>query len=54
MLVFFGTSKAFTLLVSFASFGFILSYYMPIVAWPTGSGRNITYRQRGGSGGSAW
>jgi len=30
-LVFFGTTKAFALLVSFASFGFILSYYMPIV-----------------------
>ena len=31
VLVFFGTTKAFALLVSFASFGFILSYYMPIV-----------------------
>jgi amino acid transporter len=31
VLVFFGTTKAFALLVSFASFGFILSYYMPII-----------------------
>lgn len=31
VLVFFGTTKAFALLVSFASFGFILSYYLPIV-----------------------
>jgi amino acid transporter len=30
-LVFFGTTKAFALLVSFASFGFILSYFMPIL-----------------------
>lgn len=35
VLVFFGTTKVFALLVSFASFGFILSYYMPIIglAW---------------------
>ncbi len=35
VLVFFGTTKVFALLVSFASFGFILSYYLPIVglAW---------------------
>lgn len=35
VLVFFGTTKVFTLLVSFASFGFILSYYMPVIglAW---------------------
>jgi amino acid transporter len=31
VLVFFGSTKAFALLVSFASFGFILSYYLPIV-----------------------
>lgn len=31
VLVFFGSTKAFALLVSFASFGFILSYYMPIL-----------------------
>ena len=31
VLVFFGTTKVFALLVSFASFGFILSYYLPIV-----------------------
>jgi amino acid transporter len=31
VLVLFGTTKVFALLVSFASFGFILSYYMPIV-----------------------
>jgi amino acid transporter len=30
-LVFFGTTKVFALLVSFASFGFILSYFMPIL-----------------------
>jgi len=30
VLVFFGTTKGFALLVSFASFGFILSYYMPL------------------------
>jgi amino acid transporter len=32
VLVFFGTTKVFALLVSFASFGFILSYYLPVVA----------------------
>jgi amino acid transporter len=37
VLVFFGTTKAFALLVSFASFGFILSYYLPIVG--------LAYRQ---------
>jgi amino acid transporter len=31
-LIFAGASKVFTLLVSFSAFGFILSYYMPIVA----------------------
>jgi len=31
VLVLFGTTKVFALLVSFASFGFILSYYLPIV-----------------------
>ena len=31
-LMFAGASKVFTLLVSFSAFGFILSYYMPIVA----------------------
>jgi amino acid transporter len=35
VLVFFGTTKVFALLISFASFGFILSYYLPIIglAW---------------------
>ena len=37
VLVFFGTTKAFALLVSFASFGFILSYYLPIAG--------LAYRQ---------
>ena len=31
-LIFAGASKVFTLLVSFSAFGFILSYYMPILA----------------------
>jgi len=31
-LIFAGASKVFTLLVSFSAFGFILSYYMPIIA----------------------
>jgi amino acid transporter len=30
VLVFFGSTKGFALLVSFASFGFILSYYLPV------------------------
>src|SRR5262249_42503822 len=30
--IFAGASKVFTLLVSFSAFGFILSYYMPIIA----------------------
>jgi amino acid transporter len=41
-LIFAGASKVFTLLVSFSAFGFILSYYMPIIA--------LRYRQwRGNS-----
>jgi amino acid transporter len=41
VLVFFGTTKAFSLLVSFASFGFILSYYLPIAG--------LAYRRLRGS-----
>ncbi|HZR52264.1 MAG TPA: hypothetical protein VFB06_22475 [Streptosporangiaceae bacterium] len=47
VLVFFGTTKVFALLVSFASFGFILSYYLPILG--------LAYRRiRGRDLGAAW
>jgi amino acid transporter len=43
-LVFAGASKVFALLVSFSAFGFILSYYLPIVAlaWKQWRGRSPT------------
>jgi amino acid transporter len=43
-LIFAGASKVFALLVSFSAFGFILSYYMPIVAlaWKQWRGQSPT------------
>jgi amino acid transporter len=48
VLVFFGTTKVFALLVSFASFGFILSYYMPVIGLAWRKLRASPARARGG------
>jgi amino acid transporter len=49
-LVFAGASKVFALLVSFSAFGFILSYYMPIVAlrYKQWRGQSVTDNSWGG------
>ena len=62
VLVFFGTTKVFALLVSFASFGFILSYYMPIIglAWrklhrqPEAAAGRKQHRRLSGTWGERW
>ena len=49
-LIFAGASKVFALLVSFSAFGFILSYYMPIVAlrYKQWRGQSVTDNSWGG------
>jgi len=49
-LIFAGASKVFTLLVSFSAFGFILSYYMPIIAlrYKQWRGQSLTDQSWGG------
>lgn len=48
VLLFFGTSKVFALLVTFSAFGFYVSYWMPVVGLAY-----VRWRGRGGSG-PAW